>query len=457
MYNTIDEFSSRTAKIIPIALALIRTQTSHVNDKLKFLFDFNWNWLPNVWNSRNQYITNNIKASLSPEEYQNVLKHIDAYIETVINKKIETLEDERKQREEIINPKLALHIATIVKEQIVHYKYALTDADIERIAEVVRTKLTNELNQQPKLLPFVLSQENLEEISKIVKHNIEIHRHEWIVQQQTNVNDVSSTTDNLNIDIDEILFKILSSSKLNDLVDRRVDGKVTVLTGQITDHKYAIEQLQNSINDLKEKFKNMLIQNAEIHESIDRINIQQSEFSEQIISVQKQNSQQLEQFLKEIDNKISSLNDKQFSAIDNHIRVVLAEILGYKSVNDQPLTNSDITDWIRSVFVAKELLEERLNELNAKFNHKITDEINQSAEILIKNISNIIKRDITVAIEQKQREMFNANDEHDAYNSLDEARIRAIIKEALSVYDADKTGMVDYALESAGGEVLSTR
>lgn len=40
---------------------------------------------------------------------------------------------------------------------------------------------------------------------------------------------------------------------------------------------------------------------------------------------------------------------------------------------------------------------------------------------------------------------------------LTESRIREIVKEALKVYDADKTGRVDYALESAGKQSLLLR
>lgn len=442
IHGTIDEFASRTSKIIPIALALIRTQTSNVNDKLKFLFDFNWNWLPNVWYSRNQQqITNNIKATLSPEEYQNVLSHIDAYIDTVINAKIQNLEDDRMRREMIIDQKIAVQIARIVKEQIITYKYTLTDADIERVADIVRTKLSPELNKEPKVLPFVLSQENLEEISKIVKQNIEIHRHEWIVGQ---------TADSAPIDIDEILYKILSSSKLQNVIDQRVDGKLITITGQLNDHQTSIDQLKNDVNDLKEKFRTIFIANNDIKTNVDHLKVQHQELDNKIELTQKQNNEQLQRFLQEINTKLDGLSEKQFTAIDNHIRIVLAEILGYKSADGKTLENADITNWIRSVFVAKELLEERLNALNAKFENRINDEINQSAEILIKNISNTIKHDITVAIEQKGTGYASGT-------SLDESRIRTIIKEALTIYDADKTGMVDYALESAGGEILSTR
>ncbi|XP_071796583.1 uncharacterized protein [Asterias amurensis] len=44
-----------------------------------------------------------------------------------------------------------------------------------------------------------------------------------------------------------------------------------------------------------------------------------------------------------------------------------------------------------------------------------------------------------------------------ADGSLDEERVKHIVLSALTMYSADKTGMVDYALESAGGSVISTR
>lgn len=40
---------------------------------------------------------------------------------------------------------------------------------------------------------------------------------------------------------------------------------------------------------------------------------------------------------------------------------------------------------------------------------------------------------------------------------LNESTVIRIVKEALLKYDADKTGMVDHALESAGGNIISTR
>lgn len=43
----------------------------------------------------------------------------------------------------------------------------------------------------------------------------------------------------------------------------------------------------------------------------------------------------------------------------------------------------------------------------------------------------------------------NRNDNIGDVHELDE-HIRKVVKEVLRIYDADKTGQVDYALESAG-------
>ncbi|XP_066582850.1 klaroid protein-like isoform X2 [Prorops nasuta] len=45
---------------------------------------------------------------------------------------------------------------------------------------------------------------------------------------------------------------------------------------------------------------------------------------------------------------------------------------------------------------------------------------------------------------------------HEIINVYEE-NIRKIIREMIKIYDADKTGLVDYALESAGGQIISTR
>lgn len=441
------EFTSRTSKVIPIALALIKTQTTNVSDRLKFLFDFNWNWLP-LYTSTHNHITNNIKTSLSPDEYNKMLNHINVYIETIVTEKLQKIQE--KQIDEKIDPKLAIFIATIVKESIIEHKYVLSDEDVERIAEIVRTKLTKEMDDR-QTVPFVLSQENLEEISRIVKQNIEIHRHEWhshsvLESDQTKIDDRQPI-----VDVDEILFKLLTSSKLSDMFDQRIASRVDPIASHVTTNQVAIDHIRSDLEVIKDLLKTTFEADKETRSILAGLKIDQNDLTDQMQTLQNQQNEQNEKLLNEINLKLSTLSENRFDGIDKHIRTVLLEIIGFKSIDGQPLQNGDITDWIRNVFVAKELLESRLNELNENFEKKLAIEINQSASILIKDVSEKIKQEFLQRTEKQTAGDGQVN------VSLDEKRIRAIIQESLAIYDADKTGMVDFALESSGGQVLSTR
>ncbi|XP_012538930.1 uncharacterized protein LOC105838147 isoform X2 [Monomorium pharaonis] len=71
-----------------------------------------------------------------------------------------------------------------------------------------------------------------------------------------------------------------------------------------------------------------------------------------------------------------------------------------------------------------------------------------SKEDLMKNMQ------ILLASHNKEDEKI-LND--DANIHVSDEHIRKIVKEVLRIYDADKTGQVDYALETAGGQIISTR
>ncbi|VVC37837.1 SUN domain,Galactose-binding domain-like [Cinara cedri] len=58
--------------------------------------------------------------------------------------------------------------------------------------------------------------------------------------------------------------------------------------------------------------------------------------------------------------------------------------------------------------------------------------------------------------ESALKEVCFKNDWHSIVNYI-EQYVNTTVKSKLNIYDADKTGMVDYALESAGGTVLGTR
>ncbi|XP_047342999.1 klaroid protein-like isoform X2 [Vespa velutina] len=92
-------------------------------------------------------------------------------------------------------------------------------------------------------------------------------------------------------------------------------------------------------------------------------------------------------------------------------------------------------------------------------------------ETLRKEIDNILgeyfgstvsKKDLSLIIEKLKKLSMNEDVSTGANYVIKEdgalnERILKIINDRLKIYDADKTGRVDYALETAGGEIISTR
>lgn len=380
------------------------------------------------------------KDSLTEQQYQNLLTHINGYIETLITEKTKDL------NENVITQEMSILIASLIRENIVHHKYELSVDDIERIAEIVRLKLSAELNvrKQQSALPLKLSPDNVVEISNIIKQ-----------QQQASL--IKSENP---INIDEILLKILSSAKLSDLIDRQTNDKVSLANEKIQNQNKVINDLKIEIGGIKESIMAQLHGNVNLYESmIHQLNAEHIDLAKSLDGLRLENDDKLQKIRTEFDDKLLSLRKGIFALLDERIKIILSEILGYKSENIGDTV--DIQKWIQNVFVAKNLLEEKLLALNDKFEGKLTEEINRSADILMAKIGQQIHRETIVLIE-KNNEKFQADFVHNGKNGnlktdLNEKDVQRIVKDALAIYDADKTGLVDYALETAGGEILSTR
>ncbi|XP_076685863.1 klaroid protein isoform X2 [Andrena cerasifolii] len=78
------------------------------------------------------------------------------------------------------------------------------------------------------------------------------------------------------------------------------------------------------------------------------------------------------------------------------------------------------------------------------------------AQLPKKDLVNVI-RNLAAASDEKDPPILPDKISTTSSSILTDNRVREIVREALKVYDADKTGRVDYALESAGGQIISTR
>ncbi|KAL3876673.1 hypothetical protein ACJMK2_034477 [Sinanodonta woodiana] len=89
--------------------------------------------------------------------------------------------------------------------------------------------------------------------------------------------------------------------------------------------------------------------------------------------------------------------------------------------------------WLHAHYVSREALDSRLKVLANELTDQIMDEMKQSRS--------------------EETQVYIASND----TGMSEQYVRIIVEDALQKYSADKTGLADFALESAGGSVISTR
>ncbi|XP_066262125.1 klaroid protein-like [Euwallacea similis] len=97
-----------------------------------------------------------------------------------------------------------------------------------------------------------------------------------------------------------------------------------------------------------------------------------------------------------------------------------------------------LNSWLQALFVAKRDLEFHLGNITMSMDSKMAEAVESNAHIFMEKITTQFKK-------------------ADATTNADEKFVKRIVKQALAIYDADRTGLVDYAMESMGGQVVSTR
>ncbi|XP_078040167.1 uncharacterized protein LOC144471721 [Augochlora pura] len=179
-----------------------------------------------------------------------------------------------------------------------------------------------------------------------------------------------------------------------------------------------------------------------------------------ISQLEDQTSEQGNRLLKALE-KLRE-NDFAWSRLDNKILSL------EKSIEDRNLIHT----YDHEFNSLKELYSELKLCCNTCLEQISTDNLEKRIEtILTKYIgTSVSKNDLPKTI---QDTVLTANDYNSVadtetkinistgrikYSSVaSDERVREIVRDALRIYDADKTGRVDYALESAGGQIISTR
>merc|ERR1719277_1748330 len=171
------------------------------------------------------------------------------------------------------------------------------------------------------------------------------------------------------------------------------------------------------------------------------------------------------EFLKiKMENLISNqktLNETLIKCCKNQtmIEVKVENYINDLLKNMQNGSNSELGKWINSIFVAKSELEQSLDEITASVETKIKqtldrelieitkNQVDQTAQHVMNTISNNIQKEY---MERKNSTNNDGSGSDRSQGGLSREEVFKIVKNALIQYDADKTGMFDYALETAG-------
>ena len=148
----------------------------------------------------------------------------------------------------------------------------------------------------------------------------------------------------------------------------------------------------------------------------------------------------------EIDVNVNTCKPK-IEDINDDVLKIVKDFLG---IPPNLVDQEDIVKWLQTIFVAKTDLDARLSKLTLTLKTDFEAIVNDNRKLLMDQITLNVLEDVRNTIP-------GVTSTSAASADMSEDRVRKIVRDVLSVYDADKTGLVDYALESSGGQIVSTK
>ncbi|XP_058457893.1 klaroid protein [Malaya genurostris] len=420
-------------------------------------------WSSSGPDAQYEKLRSNLKNTLSREEYDNLMQHIDTYIEGLLTEKYLQKEQQEAKGKQSVSPEVTLHIASLVQQNLKEFSYTLSQADVDRIAEKVRIELlasfpnvfsrdTTEDERSKREAKVQVTKETLIELQRLIKQEISITNNNFVISEQQ---------------LEDILVKILSSRKLEELIDSRILRQTKDFKTQHETQAALIENLKNEITEIKTHFTEKLIASSlMVEDNMKSLRDNQDRLADRVQSYRIENDEKYVQLLASIDERLAAAQQEQFAGLNSVIKKNIVTIMGLNVQED--FTDEDLKTWISNLFVAKDYLENRLKEYQVGVSALIQQEMERSAATLMKEISEKIQKEVLASIQSFKNEVNidakaggmqteNTDGVDGGGGGLTEDHVRRIVREALRIYDADKTGLVDYALESAGGQILSTR
>ncbi|XP_063896463.1 klaroid protein-like [Helicoverpa armigera] len=163
--------------------------------------------------------------------------------------------------------------------------------------------------------------------------------------------------------------------------------------------------------------------------------------------------------LKYFDQKLSRFDNLEAQIEQYSLKYLQQNLIQVFNENDNAgVLAAKLKEYFDKEYVSKDQMQAMSQEIHERLISSWKPDMDEDKiRQMVQEYLAVFERRQMEIIRERVREYVRDVEIHHSHTGIDIEAVKRIVAGMLDVYDADKTGLVDYALESAGGQVISTK